>query len=111
MFIKLRGNIINLDLVKKISDVKAYRVLDGDTSIHEILEAREEARWLNDSINGTKWQTQYTVLYGFEISYLREKYPERIVTGKSRRDARKYIESFSNLINNNQPIIHEVKIL
>tara|TARA_R110000823_G_scaffold31163_2_gene88930 strand:- start:210 stop:545 length:336 start_codon:yes stop_codon:yes gene_type:complete len=111
MFIKLRGNIINLDLVKKISDVKAYLIRDGDTSIHEILEAREEARWLNISVNGTEQQTQYTVLYGFEISYLKEKYPERVITGESRRDARKYIESFSNLINNNQPIIHEVKIL
>jgi len=111
MFIKLRGNIVNLDLVKKISDVKAYRVLNGDTDIHEIAESVEEARWLNDSVNGAEWQTQYTVLYGFEISYLREKYPERVITGESRIDARKYIDSFSNLINNNQPIIHEVKIL
>lgn len=111
MFIKLRGNIINLDLVKKISDVKAYLAINDDTNIREIVLAGEEARWLNISVNGTEQQTQYTVLYGFEISYLKEKYPERVITGESRRDARKYIESFANLINNNQPIIHEVKIL
>jgi hypothetical protein len=114
MFIKLQGNIINLDLVKKISDVKAYLAINDDTDIYryrEIVLAGEEARWLNISVNGTEQQTRYTVLYGFEISYLKEKYPERVITGESRRDARKYIESFANLINNNQPIIHEVKIL
>jgi len=111
MFIKLRGNIINLDLVKKISDVKAYLAIEDDSIIQEIVLAGEEARWLNISVNGTEQQTRYTVLYGFEISYLKEKYPERVITGESRRDARKYIESFANLINNNQPIIHEVKIL
>ena len=111
MFIKLRGNIINLDLVKKISDVKAYLAIEDDSIIQEIVLAGEEARWLNISVNGTEQQTRYTVLYGFEISYLKEKYPERVITGESRRDARKYIESFANLINNDQPIIHEVKIL
>jgi hypothetical protein len=116
MYIKLQDNIINLDLIKKVTDVKAYHVTRIDYKegklhyYHEIGSAEEEASLLHKTTNGNQYQQEYIVVYGFEIHYLNEKWPQRVSLGTSRIDAEKYLEAFLTLLNNNQPIIHEVKI-
>jgi hypothetical protein len=116
MYIKLQNNIINLDLIKKVTEVKAYYVHGGDFEEgntqfhHEIGSSKEEARLLNLTINGDVDQTKYVVAYGFEIHYLNEKFPEKVITGTDRIEARKFLEAFATLLNNNQPIIHEIKV-
>ena len=116
MYIKLKNNIINLDLIKKVTCVKAYHVtrLDYEAEdllyYNEIRSAEEEARLLDKTINGNEYQREYTVAYGFEIHYLNEKWPQKVSVGTDRIEARKFLEAFTTLLNNNQPVIHEVKI-
>jgi hypothetical protein len=116
MYIKLQNNIINLDLIKKVSEVKAYHVLRLDYEegnlhyYHEIGSAQEEASLLHKTTNGNEYQREYMVVYGFEIHYLNEKWPQKVSVGTNRRDAKKFLDSFTTLLNNNQPVIHEVKI-
>jgi len=116
MYIKLQNNIINLDLIKKVTDVKAYHVLRLDYEernfeyYHEIRSAEEEARLLDKTTNGNEYQKEYVVVYGFEIHYLNEKWPQKVSVGTDRIEARKFLEAFTTLLNNNQPVIHEVKI-
>jgi len=116
MYIKLQNNIINLDLIKKVTEVKAYHVLRLDYEernleyYHKIGSAQEEASLLHKTTNGNKHQKEYTVAYGFEIHYLNEKWPQKVSVGTDRIEARKFLEAFTTLLNNNQPVIHEVKI-
>ena len=116
MYIKLQNNIINLDLIKKVTEVKAYHVLRLNYEerkleyYHEIGSAQEEASLLHKTTNGNKHQKEYTVAYGFEIHYLNEKQPQKVSVGTDRIEARKFLEAFTTLLNNNQPVIHEVKI-
>ena len=116
MYIKLQNNIINLDLIKKVTEVNAYHVLrldheKGNKDYYRKIESDErEAQLLNLTTNGNDMQREYVVAYGFEIHYLNEKFPEKIITGADRIEARKFLEAFTTLLNNNQPVIHEVKI-
>ena len=116
MYIKLQNNIINLDLIKKVTEVKAYHVHQGDFEEgnmqfhHEIGSSKEEARLLNLTSTGDVDQKKYVVAYGFEIHYLNERSPEKVITGTDRIEARKFLEAFATLLNNNQPIIHEIKV-
>ena len=116
MYIKLQNNIINLDLIKKVTEVNAYHVLKLDHEkgnkdyYYKIESVEREAQLLNQTTNGNDMQREYVVAYGFEIYYLNERFPEKIITGTDRMEARKFLEAFIKLINNNQPIIHEVKI-
>ena len=116
MYIKLQNNIINLDLIKKVTEVNAYHVLKLDHEkgnkdyYHKIESAEREAQLLNQTTNGNDMQREYVVAYGFEIHYLNERFPEKVITGTDRIEARKFLEAFATLLNNNQPIIHEVKI-
>ena len=116
MYIKLQNNIINLDLIKKVTEVKAYHVLGLDYEAgklnyyHEIGSAQEEAKLLDKTTNGNEYQKEYMVVYGFEIHYLNEKRPQKVSVGTDRIEARKFLEAFTTLLNNNQPVIHEVKI-
>jgi len=116
MYIKLQNNIINLDLIKKVTGIKAYHVLRLDYEAgeidyyYEIGSVKEEVKFLDKTINGDEYQREYMVVYGFEIHYLNEKFPEKVITGTDRIEARKYLEAFTTLLNNNQPVIYEVKI-
>ena len=116
MYVKLKNNYINLDLIKKVSEVKAYFATEYDYEegktwyYSEIKKADEEARLLSTTTNGTPEQQMYVVVYGFEISYIGETQRERISIGTSRRDASKYLQSFMTLLNNNVTSVKEVKI-
>ena len=118
MYIKLQNNIINLDLIKKVTEVKAYHVLrqlldyeEGKLGYYrEIGSAQEEAKLLHKTTNGNEYQKECMVVYGFEIHYLNEKWPQKVSVGTDRIEARKFLEAFTTLLNNNQPVIHEVKI-
>ena len=116
MYIKLQNNIINLDLIKKVTEVKAYhvsRLAYEEGMLHyynEIGSAEEEAKLLDKTINGDEYQREYMVAYGFEIYYLNEKWPQKVSVGTDRIEARKFLEAFATLLNNNQPVIYEVKI-
>ena len=116
MYVKLQNNIINLDLIKKVTEVKAYHVLildyeEGRKDYHFEIETDEkEAQILNQTINGNEYQTEYMVAYGFEISYLNEPNPEKVITGVNRHEAKKFLEVFIQYLNNNQLTIPEIKI-
>jgi len=116
MYIKLKNNYINLDLIKKVSEVKAYYVdgydyKEGSIQFYsEIRTADEEACLLSTTTNGTPEEQMYVVVYGFEISYIGETKREIISIGTSRRDASKYLQSFMTLLNNNVTSVKEVKI-
>lgn len=116
MFVKLKDNFINLDLIKKVSDVKVYYALktdfeEGDVVFYsEITSSEKEARLLNQTINGSEQQRKYVVVYGFEITYLNEEEGERISIGTDRIEARKYLEAFIQFLNSNVSSIPEIKM-
>ena len=116
MFVKLKDNYINLDLIKKVTDVKAYHVLKTDHEVHDIYyymdinSPEEEAKLIHQSIHGTLEQQRYIVAYGFEIYRINEKHSERIIIGTERRETRKYLESFIKFLNTNELTIPEIKI-
>lgn len=116
MFVKLKDNYVNLDLIKKVTDVKAYYALKTDYEIYdiyyfsEIKSPEEEAKLIHQSIHGTIEQQRYIVTYGFEIYRINEKHSERIITGTDRIEAGKYLESFIKFLNTNELTIPEIKI-
>jgi len=116
MYIKLQDNIINLDLIKKVTEVKAYHVLrlhheKGNKDYYnEIKSAEGEAQLLSQTTNGNDMQREYVVAYGFEIHYLNERFPEKVITGTNRHEAEKFLEAFIKFLNNNQLTIPEIKI-
>ena len=116
MYVKLQNNIINLDLIKKVTEVKAYHVLKIDHEkgnkdyYHKIESAEGEAQLLNQTTNGNDMQREYVVAYGFEIYYLNERFSEKVITGTNRHEAEKFLEAFIKFFNNNQLTIPEIKI-
>jgi hypothetical protein len=116
MYVKLKDNFINLDTIKKVTEIRAYAVnrveYENNNILYyfELTDPKMEARWLDITVNGTTEQKKDIVIYGFETHYIGEKYPEKIITGTSRLEARKYLEAFIAYLNNNQTTIHEIKI-
>jgi alpha-ketoglutarate-dependent taurine dioxygenase len=116
MYVKLQNNFINLDLIKKVTEVKAYYVHqrnfeEGKKQSHrEIDSLKEEADILYLITNGNEYHKKYVVAYGFEISYINEKYFEKVITGTNRHEAEKFLEAFIKYLNNNQLTIPEIKI-
>ena len=111
MYIKLNDEIINLDLIKKIS--KVVPILsngsDGERFDSIIKTQKEELRWLDISNTGDKFAQEYNVAYGFLIYHLNEQNPQRIKVGASRHDAEKAREALATLLNGNEPIMHVIK--
>jgi len=109
-YIKLNDEIINLDLIKKIS--KVVPILsngsDGERFDSIIKTQKDELRWSDISNTGDK-QQQYNVAYGFLVYHLNEQNPQRIKVGASRHDAEKAREVLATLLNGNEPIMHVIK--
>jgi hypothetical protein len=104
MYIKLNDEIINLDLIKKIS--KVVPILSNGS---DIKTQKEELRWLDISNTGDKFAQEHNVAYGFLIYHLNEQNPQRIKVGASRHDAEKAREALATLLNGNKPIMHVIK--
>jgi hypothetical protein len=111
MYIKLNDEIINLDLIKKIS--KVVPILsngsDGERFDSIIKTQKDELRWLDISNTGNKGQQEYNVAYGFLIYHLNEEGSQWIKVGASRNDAEKAREALGTLLNGNEPIMHVIK--
>lgn len=116
MYVKLKDNYINLDLIKKVTEIKSFHGTKTDYEsgdyayILPIGSNTEEVRLLAITANGTPEQQKYVVVYGFYIYYLGQEKREKIIVGTSRRDANKYLQSFMTLLNNNVTSVQEVKI-
>lgn len=110
MFVKLNESLINLDLIKEISEVVAFLVhpKEPDNYIYEI-EPENVARWLEMSTTGNESQREYDVVFGFKIYYLQEQYPKHIKVSLIRNEAVNAREALATLLNGNQPVIHVVK--
>lgn len=118
MFIKIKGQIVNLDLVKKISEVTPYRMykyelkLEDYSWMKEIKGPSEEAEFLLKSANGTEEERQVVVVYAINIHHFqRNRYDEdvtRIVIGTSRIEARKMLEALVKKLNGNISGIEEI---
>ncbi len=116
MYVKLQNNFINLDLIKKITEVKAYYVYQRDfeegkkQSYREIGSLEEEVQVLYLIANGSEYHKKYVVAYGFEILYINKNCYEKVITGTNRHEAEKFLEAFIKYLNNNQLTIPEIKI-
>lgn len=117
MYVKLKDNYINLDLIKKVSEIKAFHgskrdYEEGDYAyISPIIGGDvEEARLLAISTNGTPQQQNYVVVYGFYIYYLGQEKREKILIGTNRNEAEKYLQAFMLELNNNITSVKEIKI-
>jgi hypothetical protein len=109
MYIRINDELVNLDLIKSISKVIPFLVHPSDGQDYSlVLNAKDELRWLEISTNGNEQQREYSVVYGFQINRLNEKYPQNIMVGTSSQ-ADKVREEFATFLNNNQPIIHVIK--
>jgi hypothetical protein len=108
MFVKLNESIINLDLVKEISEVVAY--VEGDDEpenyYYEISDPAEIAHWLTKT---AKEGSSYRVRFGFRIHYLEEKFPKHVKVSQHRHEAAVAREELATLLNGNQPVIHEIR--
>jgi len=111
MYIKLNDSIVNLDLIKSIDKLTAYlNHNDHSSASHHPIKDDELERWLDISVNGNESQREYTVLYGVSINYLNEKFPTVVMVGKDKENAERVREELAVLLNNNQPLIHEIKL-
>lgn len=116
MFVKLQNNYINLDLIFKVSDVKAYHVHNLDYNernisyFYEIGSNAEEAAILHRIAVGSEYQREFLVAYGFEINYIGKESSEKIIVGTDRIEARKFLEAFMDYLNSNISSVPEIKI-
>lgn len=108
MFVKLNESIINLDLIKEISEVVAYVEGDGepDNYFYSVSDPVEIAGWLNTT---AKKGSEYRIVFGFKISYLQEQHPKHVKVSIHRNEAVKAREALATLLNGNTPVIHEIK--
>ncbi len=108
MFVKLNESIINLDLVKEISEVVAY--VEGDDepeNYHYVIrDPVEIAHWLTKA---AKEGSEYRVRFGFKIYYLEEKFPKHVKVSQHRHEADRAREELATLLNGNQSVIHEIR--
>lgn len=113
MYIKLGENIINLDLIRKISKISAHVVDKNKTkpSYYTELDEENEARWLKMIADKTdKYAQTQRMAYVFKIHYLNEQGYDSVDCGEDKEKAEIALEKLSELLNNNTPIIHEIKI-
>ena len=107
MFVKLNETLINLDLVKEISEVIAYitRDDDGFGYHYDVSDPVEITRWIERTTDKSK----YKVMFGFKIFYLQEQHPKHVKVSIHRNEAVKAREALATLLNGNTPVIHEIK--
>ena len=119
MFVKIKGQIVNLDLIKKISEVTPYVMWRPDLEIEDYHwmktisgGAKGEVEELNKTTNGTKEEQSYVVVYAINIyHYQRNRHDEdvtRVVIGTSRIEARKMMEALVKRLNGNISGIEEI---
>ena len=117
MFIKIKDQIVNLDLIKKIGEIEVnslhksyYEEKDFHTLDRRdrIKSPDEEIRLLTLFANGDERQREYMIVYSINIYYLNERLPERIVIGENRTEARKMIEALVKRLNGNINGIEEI---
>lgn len=108
MFIKLNESIINLDLIKEISEIVAYVEGDGepDNYFYSVSDPVEIAGWLNTA---AKKGSEYRIVFGFKVFYLEEKHPKNVKVSTYRNEAVKAREALAELLNGNVPVLHEIK--
>jgi hypothetical protein len=117
MYIKLLDTIVNLDLIRDITKVKACLTTEiawemwGNDIKHLSdydMTTKKELEWLEMSTTGTEGQRDFVVLYYFEILYIgREK--KRVIVGDTRHEANRVREELATLLNDNKPIMHVIK--
>jgi len=119
MFVKIKGQIVNLDLIKKISDVTPYKMWEMDLRVKDFHWMKEieggpkgEVEEINKATNGTKEEQSYVVVYAINIyHYQRNMYDEdvtRVMIGTSRTEARKMMEALVKRLNGNISGIEEI---
>jgi len=119
MFVKIKDQIVNLDLVKKISDVTPYKMWEMDLKVKDFHWMKEieggskgEIEELNKTANGTEKEREFIIVYAINIyHYQRNMYDEdvtRIVIGTSRTEARKMMEALVKRLNRNISGIEEI---
>ena len=119
MFVKIKDQIVNLDLIKKISDVTPYKMWEMDLKVKDFHWMKEieggpkgEIEELSKTTNGTKEEQSYVVVYAINIyHYQRNMYGEdvtRIMIGTSRIEARKMMEALVKKLNGNISGIEEI---
>lgn len=119
MFVKIKGQIVNLDLIKKISEVTPYKMWEMDLRVKDFHWMKEieggpkgEVEELNKATNGTKEEQSYVVVYAINIyHYQRNMYDEdvtRVMIGTSRTEARKMMEALVKRLNGNISGIEEI---
>lgn len=117
MFVRIKDQIVNLDLIKKIGEVEAYSLHKSyyeEKDFHtldrrdRIKTPNEEVRLLTLYANGNETQREYIIVYSINIYYLNENNPEMIVIGTSRTEARKILEALVKRLNGNINGIEEI---
>lgn len=116
MFVRIKDQIVNLDLIKKIGEIEVnslhksyYEEKDFHTLDRRdrIKSPDEEIRLLTLFANG-EGRREYMIVYSINIYYLNERLPERIVIGENRTEARKMIEALVKRLNGNINGIEEI---
>ena len=115
MFVKIKGQIVNLDLIKKISDVTPYKMWRPDLEAGDYHWMKTipggpkgEVEELNKTTNGTKEEQSYVVVYAVNIHHYQYEDVTRVVIGTSRIEARKIIENLIKELNENNSKIKEI---
>tara|TARA_B100000497_G_C7519831_1_gene315989 strand:- start:194 stop:553 length:360 start_codon:yes stop_codon:yes gene_type:complete len=117
MFVRIKDQIFNLDLIKKIGEIEVnslhksyYEEKDFHTLDRRdrIKSPDEEIRLLTLYANGNESQREYMIVYSINIYYLNEIHPERVVIGENRTEARKILEALVKRLNGNINGIEEI---
>ena len=117
MFVRIKDQIVNLDLIKKIGEIEVnsihksyYEEKDFHTLDRRdrIKSSEEEIRLLTLYANGNETQREYMIVYSINIYYLNERRPERVVIGENRIEARKILEALVKRLNGNINGIEEI---
>ena len=117
MFVRIKDQIVNLDLIKKIGEIEVnslhksyYEEKDFHTLDRRdrIKSSEEEIRLLTLYANGNETQREYMIVYSINIYYLNEHRPERVVIGENRIEARKILEALVKRLNGNINGIEEI---
>lgn len=119
MFVRIKGQIVNLDLIKRISDITPYKMFKSDLKVEDYHWMKivsggpnGEIEALNKTANGTENEREFTIVYVVDIHhYQRTRYDEditRIVIGTSRTEARKILEALVKRLNGNINGIEEI---
>jgi hypothetical protein len=112
MLVKLKNNLINLDLVKEVStDIFVHLVHpdDAEEYVHVLTNKEDIERWEENTKNGSERQKEYFLMYGFKMWYLNEKYAKTIKVSKDKEETERARVALVTLLNGNNPVIHEIK--